>query len=170
VVSANFLIDAESNLKAAISGFGGTGGSGEKPAQPATAASAPSTPKTGAASAGHRAVGTVTSMDAKTGDVSISHGAVATLKWPAMTMEFKAANDALLKDLKPGSVVAFEFVERQPGEWVITGVKPAALGKGNAAAPAAATAPALPIAPAMPAMPATPAISPPAAANPHAGH
>jgi RND family efflux transporter MFP subunit len=161
VVSANFLIDAESNLKAAISGFSGSSGSGEKPSQPATTSSAP---KSGAAAAGHQAVGTVTSTDARTGQVSISHGAVATLKWPAMTMEFKAANDALLKDLKPGSVVAFEFVERQPGEWVITGVKPAAGGKGNAAAPAAAAAPSLPSAPA------APAASPPAAANPHAGH
>jgi RND family efflux transporter MFP subunit len=162
VVSANFLIDAESNLKAAIGGFGGS--SSDKPAQPATAASAP---QSGAAAAGHQAVGTVTSLDAKTGEVSISHGAVATLKWPAMTMEFKAANDALLKDLKLGSVVAFEFVERQPGEWVITGVKPAAGGKGNAAAPAATASPA---ASAAPATPTAPAASPPAAANPHAGH
>jgi hypothetical protein len=29
----------------------------------------------------------------------------------------------LLKDLKPGAKIAFEFVERQPGEWVITSVK-----------------------------------------------
>jgi Cu(I)/Ag(I) efflux system membrane fusion protein len=41
-----------------------------------------------------------------------------------MTMEFKLANDALLKGLKPGTDVAFEFVERQPGEWVITGIRP----------------------------------------------
>jgi Cu/Ag efflux protein CusF len=39
-------------------------------------------------------------------------------------MEFKVANAALLKGLKPGAKVAFEFVERAPGEWVITGVKP----------------------------------------------
>lgn len=118
VVSANFLIDAESSLKAAIGGFGN---SGEKPAQ---ADSSPA--KSSAAAAGHQAEGTVDSVDAKTGMVTISHGAVASLKWPAMTMEFKAANDALLKSLKPGSAVAFEFVERQPGEWVITGVKPQA--------------------------------------------
>jgi Cu(I)/Ag(I) efflux system membrane fusion protein len=41
-----------------------------------------------------------------------------------MTMEFKVANLALLKGLKPGAKVAVEFVERAPGEWVITGVKP----------------------------------------------
>ena len=165
VVSANFLIDAESNLKAAISGFGG---SGDKPIQPAQPAASPSAPQSGAAAAGHQAVGTVDSVDARTGKVSISHGAVATLKWPAMTMGFKAANDALLKDLKPGSAVAFEFVERQPGEWVITGVKPAAGGKGSAAAPPAAAGPAATTAPVNPA--ATAPAPSPAAANPHAGH
>jgi Cu(I)/Ag(I) efflux system membrane fusion protein len=29
----------------------------------------------------------------------------ASLKWPAMTMEFKAANAALLQALKPGAKV-----------------------------------------------------------------
>jgi Cu(I)/Ag(I) efflux system membrane fusion protein len=48
---------------------------------------------------------------------------VASLKWPAMTMEFKIANASLLNDLKPGAKVAVEFVERQPGEWVITSIK-----------------------------------------------
>ena len=33
---------------------------------------------------------------------------------------------ALLKDLKPGAPVAFEFVERQPGEWVVTSISTAA--------------------------------------------
>jgi Cu/Ag efflux protein CusF len=41
---------------------------------------------------GHRAEGTVDSVDAKDGTVSLSHGPVASLKWPAMTMEFKVAN------------------------------------------------------------------------------
>jgi Cu(I)/Ag(I) efflux system membrane fusion protein len=61
-------------------------------------------------------------MDAKAGTVSLNHGAIASLGWPAMTMEFKAANPALLKDLKPGTPVAFEFVERGSGEWVITSI------------------------------------------------
>jgi membrane fusion protein, copper/silver efflux system len=113
VVTANFLIDAESNLKAAISGFGQAA-----PGAPAA--------KPAAVGAGHQAVGRVEAVDVKAGTASISHGAVASLKWPAMTMEFKTANDALLKALQPGATVAFEFVERAPGEWVITAVKPAA--------------------------------------------
>lgn len=112
VVAANFLIDAESNLKAAVGGFAGAAPSDE--------------PAKAGAGAGHKGEGIVEEIDAKNGLVSINHGPVATLKWPAMTMEFKLANDALQKDIKPGAAIAFEFVERQPGEWVITGVKPAA--------------------------------------------
>ena len=136
VVAANFLIDAESNLKAAVGGFGhsGHGGapkSGKDDEKPAAAPQA----------AGHRAEGTVDSVDAKDGTVSLNHGPVASLKWPAMTMEFKVANPSLLQTLKPGAKVDVEFVERQPGEWVITS-----------------------------AVPASKAATPVPAANPHAGH
>ena len=107
VVAANFLIDAESNLKAAIAGFGA--------AQPAAAA---------VKGAGHQAQGVIDSIDVKDGSINLRHGPVASLKWPAMTMEFKLANAALLKDLKAGDQVSVEFVERQAGEWVITAIQP----------------------------------------------
>ncbi len=122
VVAANFLIDAESNLKAAIGGLSGPAGK---------AAAVPAAQPVKAAATGHRAEGIVDSVDAKAGSVTISHGPVASLKWPAMTMDFKPANAALFKELKPGASVSFEFVERQAGEWVIISVKP------NAARPAA---------------------------------
>jgi Cu(I)/Ag(I) efflux system membrane fusion protein len=118
VVAANFLIDAESNLKAAVGGFGS-----EENADPASVASAQAATKS-IANVSHQAQGKVDSVDAKDLSVSLSHGPIASLKWPAMTMEFKVANAALLQDLKPGAKVAVEFVERQPGEWVITAVKP----------------------------------------------
>lgn len=118
VVAANFLIDAESNLKAAVGGFGHAAHGG-KPAPTEGAAQPAST------STGHKAEGRVEEVDSKTGLLSISHGPVASLKWPAMTMEFKVANNALLKDMKPGAQVAFEFVERGQGEWVVTSIKPA---------------------------------------------
>ena len=118
VVAANFLIDAESNLKAAVGGFGNSG----KAEQAGTKA------------ASHHAEGTVEDVDEKARTISLNHGPVASLKWPAMTMEFALANAALLPKLKPGTRVAVEFVERQRGEWVITRVTP--LG---AAAPAAAS-------------------------------
>ena len=109
VVAANFLIDAESNLKAAIGGFGHAGHAGNADTQ-----------RGAPASVGHRAEGTVDAIDPATRMVSIAHGPVESLKWPAMTMEFKLANDSLRPALKPGSAVSFEFVERAQGEWVIT--------------------------------------------------
>jgi len=126
VVAANFLIDAESNLKAAIGGLGGhsSHGSAAPGAGTAPAAAAPPTKSDG--KVGHQANGRVDGIDTKTGEVTLSHEAVPELKWPAMTMAFKVANEALLASVKPGDEVSFEFVERQPGEWVITRVTPKA--------------------------------------------
>ncbi len=139
VVAANFLIDAESNLKAVIGGFGGHAGHGS-PAK-GTAAPAPAgvAAATAASAVGNQADGTVDGLDLKAGTLTLNHGPVASLKWPAMTMEFKAANAGLLNGLKPGQAVHFEFVERQPGEFVVTSIttKPKPLPKP--AAPAAST-------------------------------
>jgi len=138
VVAANFLIDAESNLKAAIGGLGahsghGSPAGGAAPA-PAGAASAPAAGAAASGPVGHKGQGTVDGVDLKAGTVSLNHGAIASLKWPAMTMEFKAANPSLLKGLKPGMAVTFEFVERQPGEWVATSIVPTAASARTAAA------------------------------------
>jgi len=119
VVAANFLIDAESNLKAAIGGLGGHASHG----------SSPSGTQGGGATAGgavgHKADVVVEDIDPKAGTLTLNHGPVPSLKWPAMTMEFKAANTSLLKGLAPGQRVQFEFVERQPGEYVATSIAPA---------------------------------------------
>ena len=48
-----------------------------------------------------------------------------------------AANASLLQGLKPGAKIAIEFIERQPGEWVITRVDPVAVN-ASAGAPASA--------------------------------
>lgn len=107
VSSANFLIDAESNLQAVLGGM-----------QKADASFAAAKP----VAVGHHAVGVLNSVDAAAGTVSISHEPVASLKWPAMKMEFVLANGALVSGLQPGTAIAFEFVERGPGEWVVTSV------------------------------------------------
>jgi Cu(I)/Ag(I) efflux system membrane fusion protein len=144
VVAANFLIDAESNLKAVVGGFGSHAGHGS-PAKGADAAAsggaavapaAAPAPALAPAAIGHKAEGTVDGIDLKAGTLSLSHGPVPTLKWPAMTMEFKAANASLLNGLKPGQPVRFEFVERQPGEYVVTSIT-AAPGAAPLAKPAA---------------------------------
>lgn len=104
VTAANFLIDAESNLKAALGGM--------------QADSSPAAAKP--AAVGHRAVGVLSAIDVAAGTVTISHEPVASLKWPAMKMDFVLANGSLVSGLKPGAAVEFEFVERQAGEWVVT--------------------------------------------------
>jgi Cu(I)/Ag(I) efflux system membrane fusion protein len=108
VVNGNFLIDAESNLKAALSGLG----------QPERA------PAAAAKSVGHHAEGRLEDIDLKAGTVSVRHQPIPSLKWPAMTMDFVLANPSLVAGIKPGAQIAIEIVERKPGEWVITSLKP----------------------------------------------
>jgi len=103
VVTANFLIDAESNLKAALGGMQKSEGAVAKPA-----------------AVGHKAEGTLNAIDLAAGSVTISHGPVASLNWPAMKMDFVLANPGLVSGIAPGTGVVIEFVERKPGEWVVT--------------------------------------------------
>jgi RND family efflux transporter MFP subunit len=128
VVAANFLIDAESNLKAALGGF------------TAAPASAPAAVKDGKSTVSHQATGTLDAVDAKAGSVTVTHGPVASLTWPGMTMDFVLANPSLMEKIKPGSAIAIEFVERKPGEWVITKMDAAGPAKPAAAVPATAAA------------------------------
>ena len=53
--------------------------------------------------------GVVNSVNASAGRVNITHDPVPELKWPAMKMNFKAHDAAMLKDLKPGMTVDFEI-------------------------------------------------------------
>ncbi len=126
VVSANFLIDAESNLKAAIGGFGQSAqgspaASGDDAAKPATGAK----PAAGAAKT-HAAEGTVVSAYPKEGLAIITHGPVPSLKWGGMTMEFKVADPALFAFVKAGEKIRFEFAERTPGDWTVVRASPVA--------------------------------------------
>ncbi len=110
VVAANFLIDAESNLKAALGGLGHAHGGGVP--QGAAEQTKPTV-------VGHQAEGTLDAINAD-GTASIKHGPIKTLGWPGMTMDFALANPSLAAGIKPGSAISFEIVERKPGEWVIT--------------------------------------------------
>ena len=103
VVRANFLIDAESNLKAAFESFGGDVGRGTQR---------------------HKASGTVQAVDLAGGTVEIEHGAIQSLRWPAMTMEFKAKDKALLAGITRGEAVDFELEPGAPGEFVVARIAP----------------------------------------------
>jgi len=122
VVSANFLIDAESNLKAALSGFGHSA-NGSKPdekeqVKPGASVAAPTL-------ANHRGEGSIEAVDPARSTVTLAHGPIASLKWPAMTMDFRVKDPALLRTLKPGQKIAFDLIEESAGEYVIVRVQPA---------------------------------------------
>jgi Cu(I)/Ag(I) efflux system periplasmic protein CusF len=68
------------------------------------------------------ATGTIQSIDTTTGRLTIAHGPVAALKWPAMTMAFKAT-PAQLASVHKGQKVQFEFLADGTGA-TITRISP----------------------------------------------
>lgn len=64
--------------------------------------------------------GVIRKLDAKSGAVTLQHGPIKALGWPAMTMPFQAS-PTLLTGLKVGQSVSFKV---QPGDPpVITAIK-----------------------------------------------
>ncbi|MBX9745507.1 MAG: copper-binding protein [Hyphomonadaceae bacterium] len=53
--------------------------------------------------------GTVTQVDAAAGTITINHGAIAAISWPAMSMQFTAENPAILQGIAVGDTVSFEL-------------------------------------------------------------
>jgi Cu/Ag efflux protein CusF len=70
----------------------------------------------------HTATGTVKKSDPKAGKVTLQHGAVASLNWPAMTMAFKVKDKALWTKLEDGKKVEVEFAQ-EGADYVVTAVK-----------------------------------------------
>lgn len=70
----------------------------------------------------HTATGTVKKADPNSGKVTLEHGPVASLKWPAMTMAFKVKDEGLWKKLEEGKKVEVEFAQ-QGKDYVVTAVK-----------------------------------------------
>jgi Cu(I)/Ag(I) efflux system membrane fusion protein len=128
VASGQFLIDSEARLRSVLgslspavsaspsgSGSGSASASASASALPSSAAAMPS------ATVLHTAQGKVESV-APDG-ITISHGPVATLQWPSMTMGFaKAAPDAF-SDILPGQTVRFEFKEGGPTGYELISVQ-----------------------------------------------
>lgn len=54
-------------------------------------------------------VGTVTAVDAATGTVSLDHGPIAAISWPAMSMQFTVEDPAKLQGISVGDRVSFEL-------------------------------------------------------------
>ncbi|HHQ4748091.1 TPA: copper-binding protein [Aeromonas veronii] len=67
--------------------------------------------------------GVITRLDEGSGKVGIKHEAIENLKMPPMTMVFRVAEPALLKDLKVGDSVRFH-AENPGGKLTITQIQP----------------------------------------------
>ena len=82
------------------------------------------------AHAGHRqaqgtGTGTVNTVDAAARTVNLSHGPIAALGWPAMTMDFAVAPGVDLQSLTPGTRVDFRIEHTEGNRYVIQSLKPA---------------------------------------------
>jgi Cu(I)/Ag(I) efflux system membrane fusion protein len=107
VVSGQFLIDSESSLRATEARMGEASASG---------ASDP-------AAATHRGTGKVESIGKD--EVTISHGPIASLRWGAMTMGFKAPPNRIPPNMQVGDTVSFEIRQTKEGTYEIIAISPA---------------------------------------------
>ena len=70
----------------------------------------------------HHASGSITNVDVAKGTVTIDHGPVKSLDWPAMTMTFAVKDKTLFDKLTVGKTAEVEFFRDGKG-YVVTGVK-----------------------------------------------
>lgn len=74
---------------------------------PATKPSTGTTSSTGRSEAPASASGTVTAVNTSQRKVTLDHGPIPAINWPAMKMEFPAAQSVDLTKVKPGTKVQF---------------------------------------------------------------
>ena len=119
VVSSQFLIDSEASLKGVEARL-------NVAPQPDAAGTAPS----------HRGEARVEAVGRDA--VTLSHGPIDSMKWGAMTMDFKLPRDGLPRALAPGDRVSFEFYIDAESLPQLTGASLLAPGAGAQGAAARA--------------------------------
>lgn len=102
VASGQFLIDSEANLSGAVARLNASRGQAQ------------------AADALHETTGRITAINGQ--QVTIAHGAVASLDWPAMTMAFRLVRPELGRGLAVGDSVSLRFREAD-GAYVIEDIR-----------------------------------------------
>jgi Cu(I)/Ag(I) efflux system protein CusF len=70
-----------------------------------------------------KGVGVITAIDPKAAKVTIKHGPIPTVGWPAMTMTFKATPATLLKAVHVGQKVGFD-VRTKGMDAEVTAIQP----------------------------------------------
>jgi Cu(I)/Ag(I) efflux system membrane fusion protein len=102
VTSGQFLLDSEASLAGIdVRPIGGEPAESDEK-QPAR----------------HTATGTVTRIGERS--VTLRHGPIAALDWPAMTMAFATEGPAQVQGLKPGDEVTFTFVQEGSGPRIVS--------------------------------------------------
>lgn len=91
VASGQFLIDSEANLSGAVARLNASRGQAQ------------------AADALHETSGRITAINGQ--QVTIAHGPIASLNWPAMTMQFRLVRPELGRGLAVGDAVTLRFRE-----------------------------------------------------------
>jgi Cu(I)/Ag(I) efflux system protein CusF len=80
----------------------GAAAAGDMAGMKAAAPTSASAVKTG------KGTGFIKAIDVRSGTVTLQHGPIAGLGWPAMTMTFKASPASLLGGLKVGERIGFD--------------------------------------------------------------
>lgn len=119
VVSAQFLIDSESNLAAGLR-------------QMEDVETAPEPPPT-------HATGRVDALNLADRKATLTHDPIPALGWPAMTMDFALADGLDTAKIEPGGLVEFDFVNLGSGAFSIVEIR--SVGEGPANGPDDGSAP-----------------------------
>lgn len=69
--------------------------------------------------------GKVDRVDAAQGTVTLTHGPIPAIGWPAMTMEFPLKDRDMAKGIKPGQRVDFELAPIGGGKYQVVKMVPA---------------------------------------------
>lgn len=112
VLSGQFLIDSEASLKGVLARLTSVAPTaGAKTDVPAPTVSS---------------TGVVKQINAASGTVTLSHGPIPAMNWPAMTMGFKLRDPKAAAALKPGASVRFELKRAPEGsDYFIESIQPA---------------------------------------------
>jgi Cu(I)/Ag(I) efflux system membrane fusion protein len=105
VVSGQFLLDSEANLKAATTRM----------------REAPASSASGAPDTTHRGNGVVESIDNH--EIMLSHGPIPTLGWPAMTMGFMLPPSGIPAGIAIGDRVNFEIRSTSDGKFQLESIE-----------------------------------------------
>ncbi|NNG21428.1 efflux RND transporter periplasmic adaptor subunit [Telluria aromaticivorans] len=105
VVSGQFLIDSESSLRATETRMGDAG---------------PSTTEAKPVDATHRGQGKIESVGKE--EITISHGPIQSVQWPAMTMGFKVPPGTSSYPVAVGDNVNFRFKQTKEGVFEIVDI------------------------------------------------